>query len=353
MTLANDDQARIWESRSGKLLYSFDFSGHFKFFSPCPDGSRFLYAVESETSYVCDVLTGNILYALEGHNGNVLCGSFSNDNQYIITGAADHTARMWNAENGKPLYQFKGHKDSINAVTFSKKGKYLVTAGGSPFISKDNTAYVWDLASKKLLHTLSGHSLSIQDVWFVQNDHTIVTSDASMIRYWDVQSGEQKYIHKIGCCRYQQQLSISPDGNLFITTAGDNKMELININTGKTRHILKGHEGQINNAVFSRDGKLVASASKDRTVRVWDVLFGKQLHRFKSHDQPVNSVVFSANCRYLITTSDDGFARIWPANYKVIQQTINRYKKRGIVRHLTHEEECEFLESTNTSYSFL
>ena len=180
-----------------------------------------------------------------------------------------------------------------------------------------------------------------------------MTSDASYVRYWDLKTGKLKHIHKTGCCRYKKDFSISPDGNLFVTTAGDNKMELVNVSTGKTRHVLKGHESQINNAIFSKDGKLVASASKDRTVRIWDVLFGKQLHRFQGHKKAVNSVSFSKDCRYVITSSDDGKVNIWPANYKIMRQAINRHQIRGVVRQLTHEEECEFLESTNTSYSFL
>lgn len=48
---------------------------------------------------------------------------------------------------------------------------------------------------------------------------------------------------------------------------------------------LKGHEGEVETALFSRDGqKIVTIGSTDKTIRVWDVESGKELQKWNIAD---------------------------------------------------------------------
>ncbi|MBE9033475.1 hypothetical protein IQ266_27470, partial [filamentous cyanobacterium LEGE 11480] len=51
----------------------------------------------------------------------------------------------------------------------------------------------------------------------------------------------------------------------------DNTARLWDASTGQMLQELKGHQGWVNNAVFSQDGRRILTASSDNTARLWDV----------------------------------------------------------------------------------
>jgi len=54
--------------------------------------------------------------------------AFSPDGQYVVTGGADHIARIFEVGNGKELSRFT-EAGEISAVTFSPNGWQVATAG--------------------------------------------------------------------------------------------------------------------------------------------------------------------------------------------------------------------------------
>src|SRR5262249_6471004 len=65
--------------------------------------------------------------------GIVLSAAFSPDGQTLLTGAGDHTARLWSVPGGKPLGGPLTHPTTVSAVAFAPDGRHLATAqrGGS------------------------------------------------------------------------------------------------------------------------------------------------------------------------------------------------------------------------------
>jgi hypothetical protein len=73
-----------------------------------------------------------------GHTDQVVSVAFSPDGQTILTGSADHTARLWDVATGEKIRVFTGHTSSVNSVDFSPDGHWILTG------SDDNTARIWE-----------------------------------------------------------------------------------------------------------------------------------------------------------------------------------------------------------------
>ena len=81
--------------------------------------------------------------------------------------------------------------------------------------------------------------------------------------------------------------------------------------TGKEIAVLRGHEYQVNSAVFSPDGTRVVTASADKTARIWDAATGKEVAVLR-HEDEVYSAAFSTDGTRIVTTSSQT-TRIWDA----------------------------------------
>ena len=89
---------------------------------------------------------------LQGHSDAVHSVAFSPDSKRVLTGSADKTARLWDADTGHEIRVFQGHTGLVTSVAFSPDGKRVLTA------SHDETARLWDAETGKEIRAFQGHA---------------------------------------------------------------------------------------------------------------------------------------------------------------------------------------------------
>jgi WD40 repeat protein len=111
---------------------------------------------------------------LRGHEGTVTSVSFSPDGKRIVSGSADATISMWDADSGalvSPL--IKGHTLDIYSVVFSLHGKWIAPG------FKDKTVHVWDVQIGVLVAgPFRGHSDTVYSVTFSPDGERVVSGSA-------------------------------------------------------------------------------------------------------------------------------------------------------------------------------
>jgi WD40 repeat protein len=53
---------------------------------------------------------------VNGHKGEVLCLSLSEDVKYLASGSRDKSIKIWNPDTLDFIYSFEGHRDAVTVI---------------------------------------------------------------------------------------------------------------------------------------------------------------------------------------------------------------------------------------------
>jgi WD40 repeat protein len=226
---------------------------------------------------------------LKGHDGIVLSAAFSPDGKRIVTGSADTTARLWDAETGDPvgapldlarapkpavLTADQTHTDWVASAAFSSDGKRIVTT------TWRSAAQLWDVQTREY------HPLPLRDPY-----------DAV------------------------RSAAFSPDGQRLVTISERNSLQIWSAETGKSIGEPLTNHGTLVGLAFGPDGKRIVKMTAthdkkgtpvDYTVQLWDAETNRAIGKpFNTHDWWLRTVVLSPDGKRIITTSVGGIGRLW------------------------------------------
>ncbi|KAJ7098937.1 WD40-repeat-containing domain protein [Mycena epipterygia] len=286
-----------------------EFRGPIAVFSVCfsYDGAGIVSGFADGTLRVWDAQTGALIVGpLEGHENIVRSVHFSPDPARIVSGSQDNTIRVWDADTGAPvLVIFKAHTDYVKCFHFSPDGTQIASA------SLDNGVRVEDARSNS--------TYGIVSVNFSHDGARIASysKDNNTVCVWDALTGarvvgplgNQTSKFWSGCVKF------SPDGTRIVSGGGDSMVRVWDAETGAlVVGPLEGHVDDVTSVDFSPDGTQIVSASRDKTLRIWDAQTGALVGGpLQGHLDEVNSVAFSRDGARIASASDDQTLRIWDA----------------------------------------
>lgn len=211
---------------------------------------------------IWDVVTGNRLHQLDGHDGDVTSISFSPDGTLALTASFDCMLKIWNLETGECMRTLSGHCDTVTSAVFSRDGALLLTS------CVDGAARIWDADSGVCLRTFEGHE---QGVWCV---------------------------------------TFSADGEKIATGSTDTTSKVWVVGSGECVQRFRGHTGRVRSVQFSADGAYLLTASEDLSARMWNIATELQFMEFP-HISHVTAASFSGNGLWVITAAMDNVARVF------------------------------------------
>ena len=257
------------------------------------------------SAVVRKVNTRKIAETLENLNAVAV----SPDGRRLVTGSADASLRLWNADTLEPIGEpLVGHQGSVSSVVFSPDGRRLASG------SADDTVRLWDADSGQQIGVpLSGHQGAVSSVVFSSDGRRLASGSAdATVRLWDVDSGKPIGVPLSGHQGPVLSVAFGPGGRRLASGGGDDTVRLWDADSGQQIGVpLTGHQGSVSSVVFSPDGRRLASASHDDTLRVWDPDIDQPL---TGHQDAVRSVAFSPDGRRVVSGSVDKTLRLWDAN---------------------------------------
>jgi len=290
------------------------------------EGDLLFSSAKDHRPTVWFTINGERLGTYNGHVGAVWCLDPSWDTKYLLTGAADNSAKLWDIETGTIILNFETGS-AVRSCGFSYSGKQffystdksmgrqceilffdiaecLSSSAPTPYLSipvtdSKVTAAVWGPLDKILL---SGH-------------------ENGTITKWCTKTGESLQSIK-GHGDKINDLQKSVDEMMFITASKDNLSKLCDLDS---MQVLKTYKTDrpVNSAAISpiRDQVVLGGGQEAMEVtttssrvgkfdaRFFHMIFEEEIGRVKGHFGPINSLAFHPDGKSYSSGGEDGYVR--------------------------------------------
>ncbi|CAE7234029.1 unnamed protein product [Rhizoctonia solani] len=304
------------DALTSRVIWNCEYSSSIKCIGQSPNGRRF--AVGSEDGLI-SVWSGESLFLSHAspmtfgpYGKSVESLGFSHDAKRIVSGSADCTIRILNAETGELILgPLRGHTGWVTAIQFSPEGRTLASA------SDDGTIRIWDAQHGNIVGVIMGHTSSVTSLAFSPNGTRIISgSNDCTIRVWDVSSRQIAIGPIKGHTQGVTSVTYSLDGSKMISSSYDSSVCVWDARSGRmVLGPLRGHTDSVTALAFSADGAYLASAGRDGTICLWNIGYASTRASLgEGHTEDVTSVAFSLDGNKIASGSQDDTLIIWDSH---------------------------------------
>jgi WD40 repeat protein len=231
-----------------------------------------------------------------GHHGSIWCCAAAGD--YVVTGGADKTVRVWDAKTFAPVQTLEGHQEWVLACTIAPRLGLVATA------SRDASARLWGIGTWIERAVLVGHRGPVWTAAFTPDaDRLITSSDDQTVRVWSVPQGKSQGVLRGHTAPVTACVAL-PDGQRAISGGYDGELRCWDLQAGVETMRLEGNGEWILSLTATPDGSLAIGGTRSGVVLVWDLARGEVVARLAHHRAPVMSLDFRDSVGLLSGSAD-------------------------------------------------
>src|SRR5262249_54127509 len=204
-----------------------------------------------------DVITGKEVRDYSGHSREVMCVAFSPDGRYLASASGNlikpitdpssgpGEIKLWEVITGENLLTLRGHQREIASLAFSPDGRHLATAGWDRIIK------VWNLTRVlPMCRALQAAVGGLSPGPFFAN----LLGPTLFYPGKDRLLSSQPVLDLVGHSEGITGLAFCPDGQRLASASADRTVKIWDIQNGKELRTLHGHAQWVNRVAFSPDG---------------------------------------------------------------------------------------------------
>lgn len=326
---SGDGCVTLWDTRERRLVRTFDDGfGDVQALALNADGTHAFLGSRNGAIQRWNTHSGQIVHAFQAHMGAIVGLALDSDGARMLSGSEDRSCKLWNARDGQLEHTLEGHAQPIRAIALSADGARALSG------SKDRTVKLWNTRNGEFIRSFAGHTHSV-DAVALSADGTHALSGASdgTIKLWNTRSGALERTLKTHS-GWVRAVALSADGARILSASDDNA-----INVWRTRSAAheyasmthcSHHNAWIRTIALSADGTRALSGADDNDVKLWDTERGALLHVFGHHTDRIRAVAMNTDGTCALSGSNDCTAMLWSTDTGALIHTL-----RGHMRAVT------------------
>ena len=333
ITCAYDNNAKLWDVYTGKLLHTFADLLHTpehianvrNTTSLSPDG-KYLTALTVDGILKKWQLPSAKLIFSKKMGKSIIAGiEYSADGKYILIKRRglkyEIDEELIRASDGRLLYTIdktKLNHEAEKSIEFSPDGKYIL-------IRTDSSMYLFQSANGLLIRKIEQFKDFAYPFFSPDGKYlAIMQRRSNQLRLWRLNDGN---LHQISI---SGRLEFSPDSKYILST-GRGKLTLTNVENGE---IVKRFDEDISPGMqgnFSKDGKYIFLTRSDQFIRgtdpydsvtyVWETKSQRLLYKLQGQGWDMRPVKFSPDNKYIATVSLN--TQLWERETGELIQSFN------------------------------
>jgi len=303
---------------------------------PCNSHEGELLAyVGPENSIVVADVQGNVLHRFEGHQLFIESLYWHPEKHLLLSGSADGTARIWDADTKKEIRQLLGHEGHVYSAAWNSSGT-RVFSGGFP----EDALRLWDVSDigkeafdRELQDrpALDWHPTGESLVVAEGKDLVIQTTDGDF-RWLRAQDPASPNLHGV---------DFHPTQELIACVGSNGKIWTVDARTGEVKTVYdSGSGGTLFPTITSRgvqwspDGNYLAGVGGNGELHVWDVADGSLVSESVAAGR-ILSVAWSpidaaGEQRLAAVGTGNDFVIFEPATEKIVRRLVQHGWKTGL-----------------------
>ncbi|KAK8184641.1 WD40-repeat-containing domain protein [Phyllosticta citribraziliensis] len=262
---------------------------------------------------------------LRHHADEVWFLRYSNDGSMLATCGKDQRVVVYSTSNYQEKFTLRGHDAGVCYVAWSPDDKRLISC------SKDNSAKMWDTSSGALVHSLdSGFDYPVTAAAWAPNGETFVTGsqdsnaalclwskDCQRIHTWkdDVVERER------GVALRVNDVGITPDASRLVALLESHIVVYDFVTREKLREF-EMLENKPTSLSISSCGTSMLVSMNENKICLMDIDTGEVLHRYEGQKQVkyiIRSAFGGANENFVVSGSEDSRVYIWRSNGHLVE----------------------------------
>ncbi len=286
------------------------------------DGSLLITGARDHTAKLWEIKTNRLLHTF-AHDTWVNALTFSPDGSKIVAGLANGDVVVWDAKTRKQIRQFTAYTKHesvrrINKIIYSSDGVQFIT------VSYSHKVKLWNANNSELLHDFK----RVPAVNFSPDGRFIFTfnGNAKKVVIWDAQI-VRPLDEILVTSKANYTLAASPDGSQLLIGGGKRVAELWDVKTKKLIKVFKGHDDWLKNMTFSPDGSQILTGDGDGFVKLWNVKNGALVHTFKMRPKNITKLAYSPQNKYILAVCEERYVSVWNVQTKKQVQKISPNKR--------------------------
>lgn len=276
------------------------------------DGKRGLTLSDDGRLRFYDLITGQVLWGLEGDFGWVQEIFISPESNACVLKCSDRILRHLNLNNQVIFPLFLMRERELMRLCLDQSGTSFYS------FSQLGGLEHWRLEPQTDVKLITKLDSTWKMMLFSANRETFLAiSPSEGALLGKLETGEEVQRFNLRRPSVEEMVvCLSPSGEKVLTNgAVPTNLEFWDAHTGERIKILTRHDHPITSLAIDSKGRTALAGCKDGKIKLWDLFNGKELWTFTGHVSAITSLKFSPNDEFFLSGDAEGKLKFWTLDW--------------------------------------